>query len=97
MRLGGEKNINYCRFSKSLIRIRCYIRFNLIGIGQAVGAVKHIHHGDQFCYALVVKSEPLHGGTVGVDSVSAVVGDGRRQGDDFLGQRVELAGFHHRF
>ena len=41
----------------------------MILIGQAVGAVEHIHHGDQFCDAFVVQSEPLHGGTVGVNSV----------------------------
>jgi len=63
-----------------LIGIWNNIGLNLIRIGQAVGAVKHVHYGDQFCHPLVVQSEPLHGGTVGVNSVSAVVGDGNRQG-----------------
>ena len=77
-----------------LIRVRCYIRFHLVGIGQAVGAVKHIHHGDDLSHCLIVQSEPLHGGAVGVDSVGAVVGDGYRQRNDLFGQRVEFTGFH---
>ena len=80
-----------------LIRIRRYIHLHLICIGQAVGAVKYIHNGDQFGDAFIVQSEPLHGGTVGVNSVGAVVGDGHRQGDDLLGQGIELAGFHNGF
>jgi len=80
-----------------LIRVRGYIRFNLIGIGQAVGAVKHIHHGDDLSHCLIVQSEPLHGGTVGVDSVGTVVGDGYRQGDDLFGQRIKFSGFHDGF
>jgi hypothetical protein len=31
---------------------------------------------------------------VGVNSVGTVIGYGHRQGDNFLGQRIELAGFH---
>jgi len=84
-------------FSLLLFRIRRYICFHLIGIGETVGAVEHIHYGDQFGDGLIVQPEPLHGGTVGVDSVGAVVGNGHRQGDDLLGQDIELAGFHHRF
>ena len=80
-----------------LIRVRGYIRFNLIGIGQAVGAVKHIHHGDDLSHCLIVQSEPLHGGAVGVDSVITVVGNGYRQGDDLFGQRIEFSGFHDGF
>ncbi len=80
-----------------LIRVRCYIRFNLVGIGQAVGAAKHIHYGNDLSHGLIVQSEPLHGGTVGVDSVGTVVGDGYRQRNDLLGQRVEFAGFHDGF
>ena len=80
-----------------LIRVWYHICLHLIRIGQAVGAAKYIHHGDKLCDGFIVQSEPLHGGTVGVNSVSAVVGNGHRQGDDFLGQRIELAGFHHGF
>jgi hypothetical protein len=84
-------------FNPLLIRIRYYIRLHLIGIGQTVGAVKHIHHGNQLCHSLIVESEPLHGGTVGVNSVSTVVGDRNRQGDDLFGQQIEFAGLHDGF
>ena len=60
----------------------------MILIGQAVDAVEHIHHGDQFGDAFVVQFEPLHGGTVGVNSVGTVVGDRDGQGDHLLGQRI---------
>ena len=56
-----------------LIGIWNNIGLNLIRIGQAFGAVEHIHHRDQLRHPLVVQSEPLHGGTVGVNSASAVV------------------------
>ena len=82
-----------CRFNP-LIRFRCYIRFHLVGIGQAVGAVKHIHYGDDLSHGLIVQSEPLHGGAVGVDSVGTVVGDGYCQRDDLFGQRVKFTGLH---
>ena len=88
----------FCKlFTRPLIGFRHDIRFYLIRIGQAVGAVKHVDHRNQFGHSFIVQSEPLHGGTVGVNSVGAVVGDGNRQGDDFLGQQVELAGLHHGF
>ena len=70
---------------KGLIRVRCYIRFHLVGIGQAVGAVKYIHHGDDLGNCLIVQSEPLHGGAVGVDSVGTVVGDRNCQRDNLFG------------
>ena len=79
------------------LRFRYDIRLHLIGIGQAVGAVEHIHHGDQLGHSLVVQSEPLHGGTVGVDSVGAVVGDRDGQGDHLLGQHIQFAGLHDGF
>ena len=80
-----------------LVWFRHNIRLYLIGIGQAVGTVKDINHGNQFCNGLIVQSEPLHGGTVGIDSVIAVVGNGYRQGDDLFGQHIELAGLHDSF
>ena len=82
-------------FAFCLVWVGEDIRLNLICIGQAIGAVKHIDHGDKFSHALIVQSEPLHGGAVGINSVSAVVGDGYRQGDDLLGQGIEFAGLHH--
>ena len=71
-----------------LIRIRCHVRFHLVCIGKAVGAVKHIHHGNDLGHTRIVKSEPLHGGAVGMDSVGTVIGDGYRQCDDLFGEQV---------
>ena len=68
-----------------LIRIRFYIRLHLICIGQAVGAVKHIHHGNKFCNRFIIQSEPLHGGAVRINSVGTVVSDGHRQCNDLFG------------
>ena len=52
-----------------LIRVRDHVGFYLISIGQAVGTLEHIYHGDDFSDGLVIQSEPLHGGTMGVNSV----------------------------
>ena len=84
-------------FRADKLGVRHYVRLHLIRIGQAVGAVKHIDYGNQFGHSLIVQSEPLHGGTVGVDSVGTVVGDRDGQGDDLLGQRIEFAGLHDGF
>jgi hypothetical protein len=78
------------------VRIRANIRLHLVGVGDPVGPVEDVHHGDDLADRLVVQSEPLHGGAVGVDSVLAVVRDGHRQGDDLLGQKIELPGLHDR-
>ena len=85
------------QYWNGLIRIRYDIRLHLIGIGQTVGAVKHIHYSDQLCHSLIVQSEPLHGGTVGVNSVVAVVGDRNCQGDNLFGEQIEFAGLHDGF
>ena len=58
-----------------LIGIRRYIRFNLISIGQAVCAVEHIHYGHDLRDSIIVQPKPLHGGTMGVNSVNTVIGD----------------------
>jgi hypothetical protein len=70
------------------------VRFDLIGVGDAVGATEHVHHGHDLADGLAVQPEPLHGGAVRMDSVLAVVGDRDRQGDDLLGAQVELGELH---
>lgn len=77
------------------VRTRSYVRFDLVSVRDAVGAAEDVHHRDDLADGHVVQPEPLHGGAVGVDSVLAVVGDRDRQGDDLLGQQVELARFHN--
>ena len=77
-----------------LVRIGAYIRLHLIGVSKAIGAIEDVHDRDDFGNTRIVQPEPLHGGAVGVNSVGAVIGDGHRQGDDFLGQRVKFPGFH---
>ena len=57
------------------VRIRSYIRFNLVSIGQAVGTAKNINYRKNFCQGFVVETKPFHGGAVRVYSVSTVVSD----------------------
>lgn len=61
--------------SNHLVRVRCHIRLNLVGVGQAVGAVEHVNYGNNFSDCFVIQTQPLHGGAVGMNSVNAVVGD----------------------
>ncbi len=58
-----------------LIRVGGNIRLYLVGVGQAVSAVKHLYHGYQLRNRFVIQTQPLHGGAVGMDSVDAIIGN----------------------
>jgi hypothetical protein len=68
----------------------------LISVGEAIHLIEKPDHREHFSEAFNVKSQPLHGGGVRINSVGAAVGNGDRQGDDFLGEQVDLPGLHDR-
>ena len=70
------------------------VRFDLVGVSQAVHQVEQADDGQHFAQSFAVQPQPLHGGGVRVDSVAAIVRRRHGQGDDLLGQQIDLARLH---
>ncbi len=87
----------YAESSCGLARFGQDVRFYLVGISEAVHQVEQADDGQDFAQALVVQTQPLHGGRVGINSVTAIVGRRYGQGDDLLGQQIDLARTHDGF
>jgi len=68
--------------------------FHLVSIREPVHLVEQSNDRKEFAQPFLVESQPLHGGSVGVDSVRAAVGHGDCQRDNLLGQQVKLTGAH---
>jgi hypothetical protein len=63
--------------------------------GEGVGLGGHADDGEEFRVLLVGHSFGTCGGSVGVDAVATVIGDGDGDVDEFFGERVERAGSDH--
>jgi hypothetical protein len=46
----------------ALLHDRFHIGFDLIGIGDAIETIEQIDDGDQFTQAVVLQTQPQHGG-----------------------------------
>src|SRR5690348_10351978 len=80
--------------SSALRSLRQDVRLDLIGVREFVHAVEQAYNCQNFAEARVVQPELLDRGRVRVDAVDAPVRGRDRQGDDLLGERIDLAGPH---
>lgn len=70
------------------------VRLDLVGVGEAVHQVEQADDGQHLAQTLIIQTQPLHGGGVRIDSVTAIVGRRYGQGDDLLGQQIYFARPH---
>ena len=63
--------------------------------GEGVGLGRHTDDSEEFGVLLFRETLCPGRGSVGLDAVAAVVGDGDGDVDQFLGERIEGAGFDH--
>jgi len=73
------------------------VRLDLIGVGEAVHQIEQSDDGQHFAQTLIIQTEPLHGGSVRVDSVAAIIRRRHGQRDNLLGQEIDLTWLHDGF